>query len=140
MRRLLSDDGAGPRPFAEINLTNLIDVTLTLLIVFILIAPVIDQGFSLELPVAESRAIRTDDSVNLVIGRDGAIHLEGRVLGPGELAVRAREIAVRRKGEVDMIILADRELAYGRVIEVMDTLRRAGLTRLSLATSEEEGR
>ncbi len=136
MRRLLRDESGPSRPIAEINLTNLIDVMMTLLIVFILIAPVIDQGFTLQLPGADPKDLRTDDAVNVVVSRAGDVHFEGRPATLSELEARARELIARRASEPDVILLADRDLAYGRVVEVMDVLRRVGLTRLALATKE----
>lgn len=136
MRRLLRDEALTSKPIAEINMTNLIDVTLTLLILFLLIAPAIDQGFTLELPVAEDENIRAQEAMHLSVDREGRVHWNGRVVDDEQLAARARERAATRRGETDVVILADRQLEYGRVIAVMDVLRGAGLTRLALATRE----
>jgi biopolymer transport protein ExbD len=136
VRRLLRDEAMTARPIAEINMTNLIDVTLTLLILFLLIAPVIDQGFTLELPVAEDETIRADEAMHLSVDRKGRVHWRGKVIGDEELSAKAEAHAKSRRGETDVVILADRQLPYGRVIEVMDLLRGAGLTRLALATKE----
>ena len=135
MRRLLVDDTAEVKPVARIDVTNLIDVTMTLLVLFILIAPVIDQGFSLQLPQAQPRTIRSDNSLNIVIARDGRVFLEGKDVSLQDLAERAAAAAAKRD-DPDVVILADRALEYGRVIQVMDVIRRVGLTRLALATSE----
>lgn len=137
MRRLLSDDDLGVKPVAEINMTNLIDVTMVLLIVFILIAPVIDQGFTLDLPTAAVQAIDAGDPLNLVVAPDGRVHLAEKVYTLDELFANVRALAERKKGEIDVVILADRDLPYGKVVAVMDVVRRAGLSRLSLATREE---
>src|SRR5688572_16778790 len=133
MRRLLADDDLGPKPTAEINMTNLIDVTMVLLIVFILIAPVVDQGFTLDLPIAGDGAIDAGDALNLVVAPDGRVHLAERVYTLDELLVHARQVAEAKQGKVDVVILADRDLAYGKVVAVMDVMRQAGLPRLSLA-------
>jgi biopolymer transport protein ExbD len=140
MRRLLREEVLGARPVAEINMTNLIDVTLTLLILFILIAPVVDQGMELELPVAGENSISTGAAMHLVVNQEGLIHLKGRPISDAELAKHAAQVASRGGEPVDVVILADRRLLYGRVIEVMDVLRSAGLTRLALATREETTR
>lgn len=139
MRRLLRDEAMNTRPIAEINMTNLIDVTLTLLILFLLIAPVIDQGFTLELPTATDQSIRSDEALHLSVDRQGKVHWRDQALDDTQLATRATEHAKLRRSETDVVILADRHLEYGRVIEVMDILRAAGLTRLALATQEGSG-
>lgn len=140
MRRLLREEGMTARPVAEINMTNLIDVTLTLLILFILIAPVVDQGIPLELPVASDNAIAAGSALHLVIDQEGKVHLNGLLASDDEIAAAAAKAAAKGEGATDVVILADRRLAYGRVIEVMDVLRSAGLTRLALATQEEAAR
>ena len=140
MRRLLRDETLSSKPIAEINMTNLIDVTLTLLILFLLIAPVVDQGFTLELPVAEDESIRAQEAMHLSVDREGRVHWNGTMVSDEQLSEKAAAQAAGRRGETDVVILADRQLAYGRVIEVMDVLRHAGLTRLALATQEGPAR
>lgn len=136
MRQLLREEGQ-LRPIADINMTNLVDVTLTLLVLFILIAPVIDQGFTLQLPTAAAQSIRTVDSLTVVVGQQGGISLEGRTVSLEELAIAASNAAARNR-DTDVVILADHRLAYGRVVQVMDTMRTAGLANLSLATREDQ--
>ena len=135
MRRLLRDDGL-IKPIADINMTNLVDVTLTLLVLFILIAPVIDQGFTMKLPQASAHPIRTVSSMTIVLDNSGKISLEGNAVSLDQLAEKA-VVAANRNDETDVVILADRRLQYGRVIEVMDVIRSSGLSRMSLATKEE---
>lgn len=136
MRRLLRDEDA-PKLIADINMTNLVDVTLTLLILFILIAPVIEQGMTLELPTAKGGDLRTVDAVTVTVDRAGAVFLEGKPVGLDELTARVAVVA-ERDAATDVVILADRVVDYGRVIAVMESVRRGGLTRLSLATGEGE--
>jgi len=132
MRKLLRDENL-VKPIADINMTNLVDVTLTLLILFILIAPVIDEGFTL--PSAGSENIRTVDALALVINKSGEISLEGRKTTLNSLSAAVLEKADKREGS-DIIILADSNLDYGFIIKVMDVLRETGITNISLATSE----
>ena len=115
MRRLLREDGM-VRPIADINMTNLVDVTLTLLVLFILVAPVIDQGFTMKLPSASAHPIRTVSSLTVVLDRSGNISLEGVTVTLNQLAEKALQ-AANRQDETDVVILADRSLQYGRVIE-----------------------
>ncbi len=135
MRRLLREDGL-VRPIADINMTNLVDVTLTLLVLFILIAPVIDQGFTMKLPTASAKPIRTVDSLTIVVDRSGKILVEGNGVTLTQLSLRAEKTATLNV-ETDVVILADKSLEYGRVVQVMDVIRNAGLSRMSLATREE---
>ncbi len=137
MRRLLRDEGEFA-PIADINMTNLVDVTLTLLILFILIAPVIDQGFMLRLPEAEGKDIRTVQSMTVTMSREGRISLEGQSVTLAELGVRASQMAVKTP-DTDVVFMADRDVSYGRVVEAMNVVRVAGLSSLALATVEGAG-
>lgn len=137
MRRLLRDEG-DLSPIADINMTNLVDVTLTLLILFILIAPVIDQGFMLRLPEAERQSIRTVQSMTVTMSREGRISLEGRSVSLAELGQKAAS-AADRAPDTDVVFMADRDVSYGRVVEAMDVVRSAGLSSLALATVEGAG-
>ena len=136
MRRLLKEDGP-VRPIADINMTNLVDVTLTLLVLFILIAPVIDQGFSLELPRARGDAVRTVDAVNVAIDSRGRISLEGRSLTLEELKEAAKKV-YKGAARDNVIIIADEGISYGRVVDVMNVVNSVGFEKISLATKEED--
>lgn len=138
MRKLLRDETI-VKPIADINMTNLVDVTLTLLILFILIAPVIDEGFTLNLPSASSENIRTVESLTLVVDRSRKLQLEGKTVSIDGLASAIEGKALSQPGG-DIVILADRQLDYGFIIKIMDVLRSSGMTNISLATSEGDGK
>lgn len=134
MRKLLRDETI-VKPIADINMTNLVDVTFILLILFILIAPVIDEGFTLNLPSATSENIRTVESLTLVVDRSRRLQLEGKAVLIDGLASAIEGKAQAQPGG-DIVILADRQLDYGFIIKIMDVLRSSGMTNISLATSE----
>ena len=137
MRKLLRDESV-VKPIADIDTTNLVDITLTLLVLFILIAPVIDEGFTLNLPSAKPENIRTVDSLTLVVDRFKNLQLEGQTVSLENLASELLKKGKSPEGN-DIVILADSNLDYGYIISVMDIVREAGMANISLATNEGGG-
>jgi biopolymer transport protein TolR len=118
---------------ADINVTNLVDVTMTLLIIFIMVAPMIEQGIDVTLPTAEPKRIDVGEVMTVSVAANGRVYLEGQRVSVDELRSRLTDIHTARP-DVPVLLKADQELDYGRVVEVMDVVRGVGITRLALAT------
>jgi biopolymer transport protein TolR len=118
-----------------INVTPLVDITLVLLIILIVTAKIIvTPAIPLDLPqAAQSDAVQTVLSVSL--DDDGAIHVDGRAIEIAELGPRARE-ALASDAELRAVIRADVVVPHGRVMQLLDTLRNAGIARVAFATEE----
>ena len=118
----------------EINVTPLVDVMLVLLIIFMVTVTLPAVGVPVELP--ESRAAPVEekpDQITVSIDRSGVIYIEDAPVPAGGLPAALE--AVNRGGEPPLIVLrADRALDYGRVMQVMGELGRAGFTSISLVT------
>jgi biopolymer transport protein TolR len=122
---------------SEINVTPLVDVMLVLLIIFMVTAPLLVAGVSVDLP--ESRAGALDqqaEPVQLAIDRDGVITIDDAPVAEAALPAKLAEIAAQpAPAEGRRIYLrADRSLDYGRVMRVMGELNRAGLNRVALVS------
>jgi biopolymer transport protein TolR len=119
---------------AEINVTPLVDVMLVLLIIFMVTITLPAVGVPIELP--ESRAAPVEeqpDQITISIDRAGVIYIEDTAVPQGGLPAALE--ALDRGGEPPLVVLrADRGLEYGRVMQVMGELGRAGLTSISLVT------
>lgn len=119
---------------AEINVTPLVDVMLVLLIIFMVTVTLPAVGVPVELP--ESRAApveETPDQVTISIDRAGVIYIEDAPVPAGGLPEALA--AIDRGGQPPLIVLrGDRSLDYGRVMQVMGELGRAGFTSISLVT------
>jgi biopolymer transport protein TolR len=118
---------------SDINITNLVDVTMTLLIVFIMIAPMIEQGIDVTLPSAEPKRIDVGEVMTVAVSENGRIYLEGQRVSIDELKERLTDIHTARP-DVPVLIKADEGLSYGSVVEVLDAVRGVGISRLALAT------
>ena len=132
-----SRHGRRRAPMAEINVTPLVDVMLVLLIIFMVTAPLLVAGVPIDLP--ESRAGALDQEakpVQVAIDSRGAITVDDAPVAEAELpAMLARIAAQPEPAEGRRIYLrADRGLDYGRVMQVMGELNRAGLNRVALVS------
>lgn len=120
-------------PLSDINITNLVDVTMTLLIIFIMVAPMIEQGVEITLPTAAPQRIDVADVMTVAVAENGRVYLEGQRVSMDELKERLGNIHTARP-DVPVMIKADQALNYGRVVEVLDAVRGVGITRIALAT------
>ena len=131
-------------PIAEINVTPLVDVMLVLLIIFMVTAPLMTAGVPVNLPDSRAKALDQDQKpVDIAIDRDGTIHIGDDAVTIEELPDRLSVIASeRRQGDKppQIFLRADKALDYGRVMEVMGELNRAGLNRVALVSNAKERR
>jgi biopolymer transport protein ExbD len=125
--------GAGPRRGAIIegvNVTPLVDITLVLLVIFIVTAKiVVTPAVPLDLPKA-SQSEELQTILSVVVPVQGPTQVDGNPVGDEELAAKARA-ALARDPELRAVIQADRAVAHGRVLGVMDALKSAGLARVA---------
>ena len=130
-------------PMSEINVTPLVDVMLVLLIIFMVTAPLLVAGVPIDLP--ETRAGALDQGakpVQVAIDGRGAITVDDTPVSEAELPRLLAQIASQPEpAEGRRIYLrADRGLDYGRVMQVMGELNRAGLNRVALVSVGPEQR
>jgi len=135
-------------PRADINVTSLVDVTMTVLIVFILIAPIIEQGIDVDLPKASAtRLEQPEEPVTVSLHgvmehgeKKGVIFVNEQRMNrvhPYEALGETLAAIKQKKPKVAVIIRADKDFKYAAVIKVLDVVRGAGITTLSLATQAE---
>lgn len=131
----------------DINVVPYIDVMLVLLIIFMITAPLLTQGITVELPKAAAEPLdpdltRENEPLVLSIDRDGLLYLNigGDEESPiDEATVVARTAAVlRRNAETAVLVKADQAVAYGRVVTGMVLLQQAGAERVGFITDPPE--
>jgi len=120
----------------QINVTNLVDVMLSLLIIFIIVAPVIQQGINVRLPKASLQKISVSKSIIISISKRGNYYLGNRHYKFPQLSERLKKIG-EKNSEISVIVKADRNVAYAKVINVLDAVRQAGIVKVGLATRGE---
>jgi biopolymer transport protein ExbD len=118
-----------------INVTPLVDVTLVLLIIFMVTAKVIvSQGMPMDLPKAASGTeVQTVFSVELAA--DGRTRVDSQAVASDDDVSRLAKAAKGKNPEVRAVIRADKKVEHGRVIYVLDLLKRAGVAKIAFAVS-----
>ena len=120
---------------SEINVTPLCDVMLVLLIIMMIVAPLLQQGVSVKLPMADNTTDKPEVQGQTVIAvaKDKRIYLNAKAVSEAELGTRVNEYLESKKDKV-VIIKADEEVEYGAVMAAMDGLRQAGIEDIGLIT------
>ena len=128
-------------PMSEINVTPLVDVMLVLLIIFMVTAPLLVAGVPINLPDSRAKALdQGDKPVQISLDTDGRLFIDTKEVRPADLP--ARLSAIKSSGDAQgpqVYLRADRGLDYGEVMRVMGEINRAGLTRVALVTTEDQG-
>jgi biopolymer transport protein TolR len=124
----------GRTTMSEINVTPMVDVMLVLMIIFMVTAPLIQQGVKVNLPETKAAAVEASDK-KLVISIDVKKHVFiGEVeVQLGELEEKLKTNA-KAQADKELYLHADRELPYGIVVEVMASAQRAGITNVGMIT------
>jgi biopolymer transport protein ExbD len=125
------DDGL----IAGINVTPLVDVTLVLLIIFMVTAKIIvSQGMPMDLPKAASgESLQTVFSVEL--SADGKTRVDSNALPNDDAISRLAQDAKAKNKDLRAVIRADQKVEHGRVIHVLDLLKRAGVAKIAFAVT-----
>jgi biopolymer transport protein TolR len=120
---------------SDINVTPLVDVMLVLLIIMMLVAPMLQQGVSVKLPIATNTVDKpeTQGQTVIAIGRDKQTYLNAKLVQEGELATKVNELLENQREKL-VIIKADEEVEYSAVMAAMDQLRQAGIEDIGLIT------
>ncbi len=118
-----------PELNAQINVTNLVDVTLVILIVFMLIAPLIEHSIPVNLPKAEEKKISDPTPITIVIARDKKLYVNSVQVTLEELAGKLEE-----NPQIPVNVQGDAAIAYQEFVDVISAIQKAGVTRIGLAT------
>jgi biopolymer transport protein ExbD len=124
---------------SDINVTPLCDVMLVLLIIMMIVAPLLQQGVNVKLPVASNTTDKpeTQDQTVVAISADKHMYLNAKPIQEGEMATRVTEILENKKEKI-VLIKADEEAPYAAVMAAMDQLRQAGIEDIGLITDPKK--
>ena len=122
---------------SDINVTPLVDVMLVLLIIMMIVAPMLQKGVDLKLPTAANTAAKpeTQEQTVVAVTADGRLHLNSREVAEADLSQRVTEVLETKKERI-VLIRADEDAAYGRVMAAMDALRKAKIEDMGLITEK----
>ena len=128
------DTGSQSDTISQINVTPLVDVMLVLLIIFMVTAPILQQGVPVDLPkVAGGPLAGQEEQLVVNVAKGGQLYLNDTPLTPEQLAEKLRAIAAARPDR-QLYVRADQAVLYGQVMVVMGAVRDAGLVRVGLVT------
>lgn len=135
------------KPMAEINVVPYIDVTLVLLIIFMITTPMLQTGVEVDLPQAESKTVESEGDGNnppivISIKEQGQYYIKADTendepILPEEINARVAALLVN-KPKTQVLINADKGVSYGTVVTVMAALKNAGVPTVGLMTKPEE--
>src|ERR1700723_3148429 len=124
------------RALSEINVTPLVDVMLVLLIIFMVTAPLMTSGVSVDLPKTDAKPLNTDSQpLTVSIDASGKIFLQDQELQLPELVAKLQAIA-QNDQDRRIFVRGDKDLAYGRIMEVMGTITSGGFTKVALLAEQ----
>jgi len=125
----------GPGPMSEINVTPMVDVMLVLLIIFMVTAPLMQQGVKVDLPKADAPPMKTsaEEKLVLTLTKDGKAYL-GKSEIPVDRITELLSTNERLKLDKELYLHADQELPYGVVVKVMAAAKAGGAESLAMVT------
>ena len=131
--------GGGRSGMSEINVTPLVDVMLVLLIIFMVTAPLIQQGVKVDLPEARAQPMETKEESKLVLSAkaDQSLYIGDAPVSLDELEEKLKHNP-KAQADKEIYLHADKSLPYGFVVEVMAAVQRAGIPAMGMVTDPGE--
>ena len=145
---MIRKKGRRTNPISEINVVPYIDVMLVLLVIFMITAPILTQGVTVDLPKSASQSLKTADREPIIVSvnREGELFLNlntnpGAPMDPQTLMVRvAAELELARQAgqALNVLVKGDQGVPYGKVVDAMSLLKQAGAEQVGLLTDSSD--
>jgi len=116
---------------SEINVTPFVDVMLVLLIIFMVTAPLLQQGIDVNLPQAKGKDLPPEERITLIVKKGGIIYMNDNSVSINEMGRKLQAIS---KLNPNVFLKADKDVPYGFVVEVMGEIKEAGIEKLGMIT------
>ncbi|MEE8595369.1 MAG: biopolymer transporter ExbD [Gemmatimonadota bacterium] len=124
---------------AEINVTSLVDVAFTLLVIFMITAPIIQGGIEIEVPRAPSAPLQASEGIVITIDREGRLYLDDTPVTLDEFDAAVVQV-IRRRDPETVYVKGDTHVSYGVVLRVIGKLKEAEIEAVSLIAEPEDQR
>ena len=132
-----ASNGRTQTSMAEINITPLVDVVLVLLVIFMLAAPVLQSGIEVSVPKTRTVKEVTESRVVVTIAKDQTVYLGDKPVNLHELPMKLRDGGMDNAQKV-IYLRADEQVPFGVFATVMDAVKQAGITNISIVTQPLE--
>ncbi len=125
---------------AQINVTPFVDVMLVLLIIFMVTAPMMEKGVDVALPEVENapNLAAAKEPLIITVNRKGAIMVGNNVIDNADKLTPVLLQVLSEREEKTVYLEADKAVAYGKVVQVMAAIKRAGVAKLGMVAQEPE--
>jgi len=117
------------KALSEINITPFVDVMLVLLIIFMVTAPLHQQGIDVNRPQAKGKEIAPAERIVITVKKDGKIYME-----KATITLETLKSSLSKTGNKEVFLKADKDVPYGIVVAVMGELREIGIEKLGMVT------
>jgi biopolymer transport protein TolR len=116
---------------SEINVTPFVDVMLVLLVIFMVTAPLLQQGIDVNLPKAKGKEMPPEERITLIVKKGGIIYMNDNPVSLTEMGKKLRALS---SSNPNVFLKADKDVPYGFVVEVMGEIKEAGIEKLGMIT------
>ena len=116
---------------SEINVTPFVDVMLVLLIIFMVTAPLMQQGIDVNLPKAKGKELPPEERISIVVKKGGALFMNDNPISKHDMVTKLASIS---KLNPNVFLKADKDVPYGTVVEIMGDVKEAGIEKLGMVT------
>jgi len=114
---------------SEINVTPFVDVMLVLLIIFMITAPLLQQGIDINLPQASGKELSPTERIVITVKKDGTIYVDKT-----KSTIKSLKVTLAKTKNKEVFLKADKNVPYGAVVAVMGELREIGIEKLGMVT------
>jgi biopolymer transport protein TolR len=116
---------------SEINVTPFVDVMLVLLVIFMVTAPLLQQGIDVNLPKAKGKEMPSEERITLIVKKSSVIYMNDN---PVSLTEMGKKLKALSSSNPNVFLKADKDVPYGFVVEVMGEIKEAGIEKLGMIT------
>ena len=116
---------------SEINVTPFVDVMLVLLVIFMVTAPLLQQGIDVNLPKAKGKEMPAEERITLIVKKGSIIYMNDNPVSLTEMGKKLRALS---SSNPNVFLKADKDVPYGFVVEVMGEIKEAGIEKLGMIT------